>query len=778
MNLTNLAVSPAILAPNGVGTATATYNIAQTDLDSGEVKNSATVTGTPPSGPTVSDVSDNGDELVDTDEDPDTDPTNDPTVVPLTPTPKVKLVKTASLAGTGALGDVITYTFTVTNTGNVTLSALAIADAKLNLTNLAVSPDILAPNGVGTATATYSIRQADLDSGEVKNSAIVTGTPPSGPTVSDVSDNGDELVDTDEDPDTDPTNDPTVVPLTLAPKVKLVKTASLAGAGALGDVITYTFTVTNTGNITLSALFIADAKLNLTNLAVSPAILAPNGVGTATSTYAIGQADLDTGEVKNSAIVTGNPPYGLTVSDVSDNGDELVDTDEDPDTDPTNDPTVIYLGPIANSNSANAVPSGSLASLGNILSNDKKRNGIAPLPIQVTVDLDLSLPGEQSSLVVAGEGAWNYNPATGVASFEPLVTFKLDPNPIIYNLTEISTGKSDTAKLFVDYIPVTSDNIDTYDPSLPKTVNVLLNDTNGDSIVPNSIELLAADAGSNGKIKTVAGQGIWSVNLTTGSITFTPEVGFINNPNPIFYTGKDNEGNVSNSSELILTAILPTLVDVELTKSTNVSCQIQVDDIVVFTVKVFRKDNSSEMVNLSIRDSLTANLTYVSHSISQGSFNSTTGLWSGISIGKGDTATLQIQAKVITSTGGLACNTAWVQSQDKTDVDSQGGNQNVEEDDLAKACVSIPILLCSARGEKVVLSAPSGYTDYIWKRNGSIILGENLNTYQASQSGSYTVEVLNFNPCGLAGCCPIVISDFCECNNEIWVPITIQKSKY
>ncbi len=343
LSLTNLAVTPSTLLPNGVGTATATYTITQADLNAGEVKNTATVTGTPPSGPDVIDVSDSGNELADTPADPDTDPTNDPTVVPLTRNPQVKLVKLAAVGGTGAVGDVITYTFTVTNTGNVTLTNLSIDDVKLSLTDLAVSPSSLAPNAVGTATATYTITQADLNAGEVKNTATVTGTPPSGPDVIDVSDSGNELVDTPADPDTDPTNDPTVVPLTRNPQVKLVKLAAVGGTGAVGDVITYTFTVTNTGNVTLTNLSIDDVKLSLTDLAVSPSSLAPNAVGTATATYTITQADLNAGEVKNTATVTGTPPSGPDVIDVSDSGNELADTPADPDTDPTNDPTVVPL---------------------------------------------------------------------------------------------------------------------------------------------------------------------------------------------------------------------------------------------------------------------------------------------------------------------------------------------------------------------------------------------------------------------------------------------------
>jgi hypothetical protein len=48
--------------------------------------------------------------------------TNDtPTDTPLTQTPRIALVKTAAVGGTGKVGDVITYTFAATNTGNTTL---------------------------------------------------------------------------------------------------------------------------------------------------------------------------------------------------------------------------------------------------------------------------------------------------------------------------------------------------------------------------------------------------------------------------------------------------------------------------------------------------------------------------------------------------------------------------------------------------------------------------------------------------------------------------------
>lgn len=49
---------------------------------------------------------------------------------------------------------------------------------------------------------------------------------------------------------------------------------------------------------------------------------------------------------------------------------------------------------------------------------------------------------------------------------------------------------------------------------------------------------------------TVAGEGVWTVNSTSGLVTFTPESGFTNDPTPIEYTVNDNEGATSNTATI------------------------------------------------------------------------------------------------------------------------------------------------------------------------------------------------------------------------------------
>ena len=75
-------------------------------------------------------------------------------------------------------GDTIAYTFNVANTGNVTLLAIAVTDAKIaNITCPYVG---LLPATNMDCTATYTITQADLDTGGVTNTATVNGTTPGG----------------------------------------------------------------------------------------------------------------------------------------------------------------------------------------------------------------------------------------------------------------------------------------------------------------------------------------------------------------------------------------------------------------------------------------------------------------------------------------------------------------------------------------------------------------------------------------------------------------------
>jgi hypothetical protein len=80
-----------------------------------------------------------------------------------------------------AVGGNITYTYTVSSTGNITLDNITLLDSKLG--QVALSKTSLAPGDNVTASATYTVVQADLP-GPLATSANVTGTAPDGQAVS------------------------------------------------------------------------------------------------------------------------------------------------------------------------------------------------------------------------------------------------------------------------------------------------------------------------------------------------------------------------------------------------------------------------------------------------------------------------------------------------------------------------------------------------------------------------------------------------------------------
>ncbi|WP_194849927.1 DUF7507 domain-containing protein, partial [Nonlabens antarcticus] len=85
--------------------------------------------------------------------------------------------------GNAQLGETISYSFTVTNTGATTLSNITISDPLLVAPNGSLSggPIATLPPRTGddsTFSGTYTIQQSDIDNSGVTNQATATGTTP------------------------------------------------------------------------------------------------------------------------------------------------------------------------------------------------------------------------------------------------------------------------------------------------------------------------------------------------------------------------------------------------------------------------------------------------------------------------------------------------------------------------------------------------------------------------------------------------------------------------
>jgi hypothetical protein len=83
----------------------------------------------------------------------------------------------------------------VKNTGNVTVSSLALTEQLEGVVLGALDKTSIAPGETATATATYTVTQADVDAGEINNTATATGKDPKN---ADVTGNDAEKVTTEE----------------------------------------------------------------------------------------------------------------------------------------------------------------------------------------------------------------------------------------------------------------------------------------------------------------------------------------------------------------------------------------------------------------------------------------------------------------------------------------------------------------------------------------------------------------------------------------------------
>ena len=274
-NAVNLVCVPALpvaeLEPGNDITCTAEHVVSQGDLDAGSYLNTACVDDGMGDGDT------GADEACDNEDTPGSQ------------SPELDIVKTDGGATYDEVGDVIQYSITATNTGNVTLHDVVVTDP--NAVNLVCVPALpvadLAPGDDIVCTAKHVVTQEDLDNGRYLNTACVD----------------DEMGE--EDAGADEACDDEDTPGEQNPELDIVKTDGGATYDEVGDVIHYNIVATNTGNVTLHDVVITDP--NAVNLVCVPALpvadLAPGDEIDCTAEHTVTQADIDAGSYLNTACV-------------------------------------------------------------------------------------------------------------------------------------------------------------------------------------------------------------------------------------------------------------------------------------------------------------------------------------------------------------------------------------------------------------------------------------------------------------------------------------------
>jgi uncharacterized repeat protein (TIGR01451 family) len=270
----SISLGTSVLTPGATTSGVQTYTVTQADKDAGVIVNIATASGTTLS-TTVTDSAG--------------------WTASVVQSPSISLNKTANVTQVDATGDLIQYSFTVTNTGNVTLSNVGVADTKVGAVTF--SSPTLAPGGVSTALKIYTVALNDMNAGSIINVATASGTPPTG--LSTVT-----------------ANDSVTVDVLQNPSIQLTKSTTFTSVTAAGTNINYTFTVTNNGNVSLSNVTINDTLCG--GLILSGVTLNPAGTTTVSGTHTVSQTEMNLGaSIVNVATATGNTPPGTPTSSVS-----------------------------------------------------------------------------------------------------------------------------------------------------------------------------------------------------------------------------------------------------------------------------------------------------------------------------------------------------------------------------------------------------------------------------------------------------------------------------
>ena len=299
-------------------TATATYKITEADIANGSFVN------------TVKVEFEGGKPFENTD-----------TVITVDPVRSYTLTKKSSASihenGMFKAGETIHYTLIVTNTGNQTLENVEItdtlnaagtisniqgADSKQDGKVTIFTISSLAPKAEATITYDYMVQEADKGN-TISNAAVGTPANPEDPDGEKPGDNTDNPV---ENPKLEVKKD--IVSITAADGTQKDK----AGKADLNDIITYSVTVTNTGNVKLTNVKITDSLEGI-QLAEGQSfdlgILEAGKAKTVTYTYQVKESDLGK-SILNTATATGDVPENPADTPKPEGKDEKEVPTEDP----------------------------------------------------------------------------------------------------------------------------------------------------------------------------------------------------------------------------------------------------------------------------------------------------------------------------------------------------------------------------------------------------------------------------------------------------------------
>ncbi|HSO85088.1 MAG TPA: hypothetical protein VLQ91_00955, partial [Draconibacterium sp.] len=251
------------LAKGATINCSAIYTVKQSDIDAGGyLTNNVIVT------------SNNAADAFDKLDIPVKQPTSEP--------PSITVDKTSATTSVTAAGQIITYNYLLTNTGGEALSGITLSDNKVDVQPTCLATT-LTPGATTTCSATYTVKQADIDAGgNITNTVTASSN---------------------EAPDA---TDNLSIPVSGSAALTVSKTSATTSVNTAGQVITYNYLLTNTGSTTITGITLSDNKVDAQPTCLATT-LTPGATTTCSAAYTVKQADIDAGgSVTNTVTASSN----------------------------------------------------------------------------------------------------------------------------------------------------------------------------------------------------------------------------------------------------------------------------------------------------------------------------------------------------------------------------------------------------------------------------------------------------------------------------------------
>jgi large repetitive protein len=632
----------------------------------------------------------------------------------------LSLIKTVNNASPN-VGDNVTFTLTVENAGPDDATGVAVTD-QLPAGFTYVSDNSSGAYNTGTgvwtvgtvsngSNASLTITATATSASAVINSAEITSTDQ--PDVDSTPGNNS----TTEDDDASVSVDAQQVDLSLAKSVD-------DAAPNIGDNVTFTLTISNTGADTATGVQVKD-KLPLEFTYVSD-----NGAGSydaATGIWSVGTIASGGNDVLT---ITAKTNVGFAVSNIAE-----ISTADQPDIDST---------PGNNSTTEDDDDSVSVDPLQADLSLSKNVDNASPnVGDNVTYTLTLVNSGPDSATgvtvtdqlpagltYVSDDGAGAYNSGTGVWTVGNIanggtitlsITAQLNTASVIKNFAEITTANepdfdstpgdnstTDDDDAAVEIRGLQSDlelskSVDNAAPKLGDNVTFTLTINNAGPDAATSVQVtdklplgfsFVSATPSTGSYDAVT--GIWSIGglanggsetlaitataLSPSAVTNTAEVSNADQYDPDSTVGNDSTTEDDDAS----VSVDAQLVDLSLAKIVD-NAAPNVGDNVTFTLTVSNA-GPDDATSVVVTDQLPVGFTFVSdNGATAGTYDDTTGVWTVGNVANGGSASLTITATA--TSASAVTNSAEITSADQPDDDSTPGNNSTTEDDDASVSV-------------------------------------------------------------------------------------------